>query len=175
VEYDEVAQNEVASSKAMFDRPGGVWRFDPLLPVAAERKITLEEGRTPLVDCPRLADDAGVARLLIKDESRNPTWSHKDRANAISVSDALARGARAVTLSSSGNHGISAAAYAARAGIGCVVFVLDSAPLVARTVIQAYGGIVVATDMFGRWQLMEEGVRRYGWYPLGLDAHRLHR
>jgi threonine synthase len=166
VAYDQEGQR-AASSKAIFDRAGGVWRFDALLPVAADRKITLEEGNTPLVDCPRLADDAGVARLLIKDESRNPTWSHKDRANAVAVSDALARGSQAVTLSSSGNHGISAAAYAARAGIACVVFVLDSAPLVARTVIEAYGGIVVATDMFGRWQLMEEGVRRYGWYPLG--------
>jgi threonine synthase len=166
VNYDENAQLE-AASRALFDRPGGVWRFDPLLPVAADTKITLEEGRTALVDCPRLANAAGVARLLIKDESRNPTWSHKDRANAVAVSDALARGAPAITLSSSGNHGISAAAYAARAGIACVVFVLDSAPLVARSTIQAYGGLVVATDMFGRWQLMEEGVRRYGWYPLG--------
>jgi threonine synthase len=166
VEYDEAMQRSASSDRGLFDGSGGVWRFDPLLPVAEGPKITLEEGRTPLVDCPRLAADAAVARLLIKDESRNPTWSHKDRANAVAVSDAVARGARAVTLSSSGNHGISAAAYAARAGIGCVVFVLDSAPLVARTVIQACGGIVVATDMFGRWQLMEEGVRRYGWYPL---------
>jgi threonine synthase len=166
VEYDEAAQ-ATAASKALFDKPGGVWRYDPLLPVDADRKITLEEGRTPLVECAGLADRAGVARLLVKDESRNPTWSHKDRASAVAISDALARGAKAVTLSSSGNHGISAAAYAARAGIGCVIFVLDSAPLIARTVIQAYGGIVVATDMFGRWQLMEEGVRRYGWYPLG--------
>jgi len=166
VEYDEAAQADNAS-QALFDGPGGVWRFDSLLPVSSGRKITLEEGRTPLVDCPRVAELAGVARLLIKDESRNPTWSHKDRASAVAVSDALARGARAITLSSSGNHGISAAAYAARAGLGCVIFVLDSAPLIARTAIQAYGGIVVATDMFGRWQLMEEGVRRYGWYPLG--------
>ncbi|PYO39781.1 MAG: hypothetical protein DMD33_19520 [Gemmatimonadetes bacterium] len=146
VEYDESAQAS-AASRTLAEGAGGVWRFDPLLPVAAERKITLEEGRTPLVDCPSLADQAGVARLLVKDESRNPTWSHKDRAMAVGVSDALARGARAVTLSSSGNAGISAAAYAARAGIGCVIFVLDSAPLVARTVIQAYGGIVVATDI----------------------------
>jgi len=167
VQYDEAAQGAAVSAALFERRSGGVWRFDPLLPVAAERKVTLEEGQTPLVDSPALADQAGVARLLIKDESRNPTWSHKDRASAVAVSDALARGARAVTLSSSGNHGISAAAYAARAGIGCVIFVLDTAPIIARTLIQAYGGIVVATDMFGRWQLMEEGVRRYGWYPLG--------
>src|SRR5262249_51757121 len=77
VEYDTSLQAEAAARK-MFDLPGGVWRFDPLMPVAAERKITLEEGRTPLVDCPALAAEAGVARLLIKDESRNPTWSHKD-------------------------------------------------------------------------------------------------
>jgi threonine synthase len=166
VDYDDAAQADSAS-RALFDAPGGVWRFDPLLPVSAARKITLEEGRTPLVDCPGLARAAGVARVLIKDESRNPTWSHKDRASAVAISDALARGARTVTLASSGNQGISAAAYAARAGLGCVVFVMDSAPLMARTMIQAYGGIVVATDMFGRWKLMEEGVRRYGWYPMG--------
>jgi threonine synthase len=163
VEYDDGA----VVSKDAFNRRGGVWRFDALLPVDAPRKITLEEGRTPLVDCAELAEQIGVERLLVKDESRNPTWSHKDRASAVAVSHALARGAPAITLSSSGNHGISAAAYAARAGIPCVIFVLDSAPLIARTVIQAYGGIVVATDMFGRWQLMEEGVHRYGWYPLG--------
>jgi threonine synthase len=85
----------------------------------------------------------------------------------VAVSDALARGARVVTMASSGNHGISAAAYAARAGLGCVIFVLESAPRVARATIQAYGGVVVATDMFGRFQLMQEGVRRYGWYSLG--------
>ena len=166
VVYDQAAQAK-AIGKDAFDRPGGVWRFDPLLPVATGPRVTLEEGRTALVDCPRLAQQAGVDRLLVKDESRNPTWSHKDRACAVAVSDALARRARAVTMASSGNHGISAAAYAARAGLGCVILVLDSAPLVARTVIQSYGGVVVATDMVGRWQLMQEGVERFGWYPLG--------
>src|SRR5438105_1529699 len=63
VEYDEHAQRH-ASSKALFDQPGGVWRFDPLLPVADGPKVNLEEGRTPLVDCPALADEAGIARLL---------------------------------------------------------------------------------------------------------------
>ena len=166
VEYDEEAQ-AAAVSKSMFDQPNGVWRFDPLLPVAGERKITLNEGGTPLVECPTLAAEAGIGRLLVKDESRNPTWAHKDRTNAVGISHALEWGARFVTMSSSGNHGISAAAYAARAGIGCIIFVMDTAPLISRTVIQSYGGIVIATDMFGRWKLMEEGVRRYGWYPLG--------
>lgn len=165
VSYDEAAQAGLAMPS--FGTPGGVWRFDPLLPVGGTRKVSLEEGRTALVDCPGLADQAGVRRLLIKDESRNPTWSHKDRACAVAVSDALTRGARVVTMASSGNHGISAAAYAARAGLGCVIFVLESAPRIARTIIQSYGGLVVATDMFGRFTLMEEGVRRYGWYPLG--------
>jgi len=166
VEYDEDAQGR-AVSKAMFDEPNGVWRFDPLLPVAGNRKITLNEGNTPLVDCPKLAGEVGIGRLLVKDESRNPTWAHKDRTCAVGISHALEWGAGVVTMSSSGNHGISAAAYAARAGIGCVIFVMDTAPLISRSVIQSYGALVVATDMFGRWKLMEEGVRRFGWYPLG--------
>src|SRR5579859_3328490 len=61
VQYDEAAQARSAS-KALFDAPGGVWRFDPLLPVSGSRKITLEEGRTPLVDCPGVAAQANVAR-----------------------------------------------------------------------------------------------------------------
>lgn len=118
VEYDEEAQAH-AVSKAMFEAPGGIWRFDPLLPVTGDRKVTLEEGNTALVDCPKLAAEAGIGRLLVKDESRNPTWAHKDRTCPVGVSHALEWGAQAVTMSSSGNHGISAAAYAARAGRWC--------------------------------------------------------
>ena len=144
----------------------GVWRWSPLLPPVGA-KVTLEEGGTPVLDCPRLAERAGLRRLLLKDESRNPTWAHKDRAMAVGISDAIARGATAVTISSSGNAAISAAAYAARAGLRCIVFLSDNAPLISRSVVQRYGAIAVATSIVGRWELMEQGVREFGWYPLG--------
>lgn len=69
----------------------------------------LGEGRTPLVEL-----RPGV---WVKDESRNPTWSHKDRLNRCAVSAAVGTGAVGVVVASSGNHGASAAAFAARAGL----------------------------------------------------------
>ncbi|WP_237534425.1 pyridoxal-phosphate dependent enzyme, partial [Streptomyces sp. SID3343] len=97
---------------------GGLERWAPLLPPL--HAPGLGEGNTPLVDL-----GAGV---FVKDESRNPTWSHKDRINRCTVSAAAAIGAPGVVVSSSGNHGASAAAFAARAGLPCVVFASAGGP-----------------------------------------------
>jgi threonine synthase len=83
--------------------------------------ITLLEGNTPLVDAPRIAERAGVARVLLKVEGANPTGSFKDRGMTMAVSMAVERGAKAVICASTGNTSASAAAYATRAGIVCAV------------------------------------------------------
>ena len=74
----------------------------------------------------RLGARLGLSRFYAKDESRNPTWSYKDRLCAVAVSHAVATGARVITISSTGNHGASTAAYAARAGLPCVIFTLSA-------------------------------------------------
>jgi threonine synthase len=84
----------------------------------------------------------------------------------VAVNHALAIGARVITISSTGNHGASTAAYAARAGLPCVIFTLASVPDTMKTLMQAYGAAVVACPTAeARWQLMRQGVERLGWYP----------
>jgi threonine synthase len=102
--------------------PGIIEAFRDRLPVTeATPVITLHEGNTPLLDAPRLASRAGVARVLLKIEGANPTGSFKDRGMTVAVSKAAERGAKAVICASTGNTSASAAAYAARAGLLCAV------------------------------------------------------
>ena len=145
--------------------PRGLWRFGAVLP-AAGHAVSLGEGATPLVHLERLGRRLGLPRLYAKDESRNPTWSYKDRLCSVAVSHAVATGARAIVISSTGNHGASTAAYAARASLPCVIFTLASVPETMKTLMQAYGAAVVACPTSeSRWALMKEGVERLGWYP----------
>lgn len=144
----------------------GLWRFASLLPVPPEHRATLGEGCTPLLEYPALSEELGI-RLYLKDESRNPTWSYKDRLAAVAVSRAKADGAKGVVTSSTGNHGAATAAYAAAAGVPCVVLTLASVPETMKTLMQVYGARVVALERGpDRWVLTAELVRR-GWVPTG--------
>jgi threonine synthase len=148
--------------------PRSLWRFAAVLPVSGERAVTLGEGATPLIHLERVGRRLGLRHLYAKDESQNPTWSYKDRLCAVAVSHAIESGARVVTIASTGNHGASTAAYAARAGLPCVIFTLTSVPDTMKTLMQAYGAAVVACPTAeSRWALMREGVEQLGWYPTG--------
>src|SRR5947209_8317843 len=140
----------------------GLWRFRPLLPVRTSRPVSLGEGSTPLVHLERLGRRLGLPRLYAKDESQNPTWSYKDRLCATAVTHAVETGARVITISSTGNHGASTAAYAARAGLPCVIFTLASVPETMKTPMQAYGAAVVACPTSeSRWDLMRQGIEGF--------------
>jgi threonine synthase len=144
----------------------GLWRFRRLLPARSAAAVTLGEGATPLVHLERLGRRLGLPRLYAKDESQNPTWSYKDRLCSVAVTHAVETGARVITISSTGNHGASTAAYAARAGLPCVIFTLASVPETMKTLMQAYGAAVVECPTSeSRWDLMRQGVERFGWYP----------
>ena len=90
--------------------------------------VTLSEGNTPLLNVSELAKLSGVAQLRMKDESRNPTGSHKDRMSAVGISQALEFGAHTVVLASSGNAAVSAAHYAKAAGLACEVATYEGMP-----------------------------------------------
>jgi threonine synthase len=85
--------------------------------------VTLLEGATPLVPVPGMATDWGAESVWVKFEGLNPTGSFKDRGMTVAVTEALYRGARTVICASTGNTAASAAAYAARAGMGCFVLI----------------------------------------------------
>ena len=125
----------------------GIWRYADELPaaqIAPGDRLTLGEGATPLIDAPRLAEAAGVARLLLKLEFCNPTGSFKDRGTAFVVAAARTSGAKELVEDSSGNAGASAAAYAARAGLRCTVYAPASAPAAKLRQAEAYGARLVS-------------------------------
>lgn len=117
------------------------------LPVTDETPvITLLEGGTPLIPAPAVSDR--VRRPVhLKFEGMNPTGSFKDRGMTLAVSKAIEDGARAVACASTGNTSASAAAYAARAGIGCIV-VLPAGKIAAGKLAQAmiHGATIVPID-----------------------------
>ncbi|MER7518452.1 pyridoxal-phosphate dependent enzyme [Streptomyces sp. NPDC126499] len=158
-DYDRVPHD-------LFTRPAahGLERWAPLLPPLAAPG--LGEGDTPLV---RLADG-----VWIKDESRNPTWSHKDRLNRVAVSAAVASGARGIVVSSSGNHGASAAAYAARAGLPCVVFTSPFAPPAVASHVRAYGATVLTVPHESVRPLMRRIVDELGYQPVSSVTDTAH-
>ncbi|MCF1814589.1 MULTISPECIES: threonine synthase [Mycobacterium] len=146
----------------------GIFGFRGLLPLAPDDvPVSLGEGGTPLVSLRRLGTRLGLRRLMLKDEARNPTWSYKDRLAAVAVTKAAAFGASTVVVSSTGNHGAAVAAYAAAAGLGCVVLTVSSVPREIRILMQAYGACVVAYDNGpDRWAVMRAAVEAFGWMPV---------
>jgi threonine synthase len=92
------------------------------------RRVALGEGGTPLTELPRLAGRYDLSRLYVKDETRNATWSFKDRLAAIGVTRAVEEGADVVLDSSTGNQGAATAAHAAKASLPAVVFTFGRVP-----------------------------------------------
>lgn len=144
----------------------GFERWAPLLPPLAPG-AGLGEGATPLIAAPRLAAWAGHdGEFYVKDEGRNPTWSHKDRLNRCAVSAAALSGAPGIVVASSGNHGASAAAYAARAGLPCVVVTNAAAVPAIRSFLLAYGAAVLGVPVEARWDVLRDVVERLGFQPV---------
>ena len=126
---------------------GVIEHYREYLPVAESTPIvSLGEGNTPLVFCPQLSKRAGRV-VFVKNEGVNPTGSFKDRGMTLAVSKATERGATALICASTGNTSASAAAYAARAGISCVV-ILPAGKIATGKLLQAfaYGAKIVVID-----------------------------
>ncbi len=140
----------------------GLWRYAPVLPIEdPAHRVSLGEGETPLLDCPRLAAHLGVRRLLLKFEGANPTGTVKDRTSATAVSAALQFGFRATSVVSSGNAGSSIAAYSARAGLRSLVFAYErtSTPKLLHMAATATDLVLyrgVYDDLIGLWDRLVE-------------------
>lgn len=147
---------------AAFARRRDLWDFRALLPVGDDSEpVTIGEGNTPLIAIP---SERGA--LYLKDESRNATWSHKDRAMTVAVTVAQSRGYRTVVGASTGNAGAALAAYAARAGMHCVLFTGTDVPRTMQTFMAAYGALLCRLDGgANRRAIAALGIERYGWFP----------
>ncbi len=104
---------------------GLIHRYGKYLPVSSNTPVvTLNEGDTPLIYSCYLSEKLGKGyEVYLKFEGANPTGSFKDRGMTMAVSKALEEGSKAVMCASTGNTSASAAAYAARAGMKCVVLI----------------------------------------------------
>ena len=131
--------------------PGLITHYRPYLRIAAgARIISLNEGNTPLIQADRLASliapGAGM-RLLFKYEGLNPTGSFKDRGMTAAITQAVYEGSDTVICASTGNTAASAAAYAARAGLRCLVLVPAGKIALGKLAASlAYGAEVISIE-----------------------------
>jgi threonine synthase len=119
-------------------------RYRELLPLDTDSQlISLGEGGTPLISATRLSEDMHDIEVLLKNETVNPTGSFKDRALAVMTTRACDEGYGRVISSSSGNAGISSAAYAARAGVEAMVVAPESTRQTKLAQLTVHGARVV--------------------------------
>ncbi len=138
--YDLDLAGETLTLDALAKRTRSMWRYAEVLPDAPP--VTLGEGMTPLIHARRLGEELGLERLFIKDEGLNPTGSFKARGLSAAVSMAKAVGASAIALPTAGNAGGAAAAYAATAGIGCIIAMPADTPAANIIESRAFGADV---------------------------------
>ncbi|MBI4553658.1 MAG: pyridoxal-phosphate dependent enzyme [Candidatus Latescibacteria bacterium] len=164
-DYDAIARALNINEWNVPSQSHSIWRFRALLPVSDPRCIvSLGEGNTALVRPRVVCEETGLNELYIKNETTNPTWAFKDRFHAASISMAKALGFTKVTASTTGNHGSSAAAYAAAAGMAsCAIFCHPESSVLQRNMIQLYGG--TAFVLKDRDRYLEALVTDHGYYP----------
>lgn len=150
-------------------RSGSMWKYRELLPIRdGDAVVSMGEGATPLVDCPGLATKLDVGSVFVKDEGQNPTNTFKDRGQSVAVSAANEQGAETVALSSAGNAGQSASAYASRAGMDCHVFLNHQAGEVKKEMVRVHGADLHLSDgkIDDAGAAFQKGREEHGWYSV---------
>ncbi len=169
VRYDLEAVGRALTKEQLARRPATMWRYRELLPPAQIQAIvSLGEGMTPLVPCPRLGRRFKLDHVWIKDESRLPTGSFKSRGLAMAMTMAQGFGIRRVAIPTAGNAGGAMAAYAARAEMEAFVFMPADTPAINQYECRLAGAKTylvngLITDC-GR--IVREGKERLGWFDM---------
>ena len=169
VRYDLARVRQALQPRDLVARAPSLWRYRELLPLPVDvEPVTLWEGMTPLLPCPRLGAELGLANLLVKDESQLPTGSFKSRGMTVAVSMAKYLGVTRMAIPTAGNAGGALAAYAARAGIETFVFMPEDTPRINAMEAQLAGARVfqvngLITDC-GR--IVREGTAAMGWFDM---------
>jgi threonine synthase len=142
--YDLEKARQTLTRAGLAARVNSMWRYEEVMPPAAA--VTLGEGMTPLLRARRLGERLGLASLFIKEEGQNPTNSFKARGLSAAVSMARALGVATIALPSAGNAGGAAAAYAAGAGLRCVIAMPADTPAPIVLECRAFGADVHLLD-----------------------------
>jgi threonine synthase len=146
-----------------------LWRFLPLLPVSEPEGDSTPlhvAGGTPIFSLPRLCEKLGLQYLWLKDESRNPTASFKDRASAIVVARAQEIGAKIIVTASTGNAGAALAGMSAAVGQKALIFAPRSAPQAKVAQLLVFGAKVILVDgtYDDAFNLTVKAANEFGWY-----------
>ncbi|SDB09282.1 threonine synthase [Desulfonatronum thiosulfatophilum] len=147
IRYDYEAARPLFTPASLAAGPRTMWRYRALLPLPDAADVPpLATGFTPLYESPRLAKLLGVARVLVKDDTRQPTASLKDRASALATSQAKVMGLTTLACASTGNAAAALAGMAASMELTCVIFVPASAPQAKVAQLLAFGARVFTVD-----------------------------
>ncbi|HLI15491.1 MAG TPA: threonine synthase [Acidimicrobiales bacterium] len=146
VVYDYEALRTQVSREAIAAGPPTIWRYAPLLPVDGGDPVELGAGFTPLVRAQRLGAELGLRELYVKDDTRNPTGSFKDRVVSVALTKARQLGFKVAACASTGNLANSVAAHAARAGMEAYVFIPSDLEQVKVAATAVFGASVIAVQ-----------------------------
>jgi threonine synthase len=168
LDYDAIKGKYKAEDILSRNDPS-LWRFLPLLPVQeppGEATPLHVVGGTPVFKLTRLAKKLNMQNLWLKDESRNPTASFKDRASAIVVTRAQEIGAQVVVTASTGNAGAALAGMAAAVGHKAIIFAPKSAPPAKVAQLLVFGAKVILVDgtYDDAFDLTVSASNEFGWY-----------
>jgi len=169
VDYDYEKLANIINKESIGRGRHLIERYKWFLPVEdSDKAISLEEGDTPLIKCKRLGSVLGLENLYIKDETRNPTGSFKDRAITVGITFALQRGYRKVITASTGNAAASLSAYSAKAGVDCLVLIPGEASISKLAQILLYGATImqVRGTVDAALNLLRVAFEELGWYPI---------
>jgi threonine synthase len=154
---------------SLIGRPATMWRYHELMPLFdGERPVTLGEGWTPLIHALRLGAALGLSRVLIKDESLNPTNSFKARGLSAAVTRAARLGAKTLSVPSAGNAANAMAAYAAAAGLEAKVFMPKDVKVPFIRECELYGAEVTLVDglITEAGRIAADRGKPLGWYDV---------
>ena len=169
VKYDLPAIAAAVDRDIFATRDSSMFRYRELLPVGdVIQPVSLGEGNSPLLPCPRLGKQMGLENLFIKDESQLPTGSFKSRGLSMAVTMAKHFGVEKLAIPTAGNAGGATAAYAARAGMQAYVLMPADTPIVNMMECVWAGAQVYLVDGLindcGR--LLKQGIEPIGWFDL---------
>jgi threonine synthase len=168
LDYDSI-KNKYKPEDIVSRSDPSLWRFLPLLPVSEPEGNATPlhaAGGTPIFSLPRLCEKLGLQYLWLKDESRNPTASFKDRASAIVVARAQEIGAEIVVTASTGNAGAALAGMSAAVGQKAIIFAPKSAPQAKVAQLLVFGAKVILVDgnYDDAFDLTVKAANEFGWY-----------
>jgi threonine synthase len=144
--YNYEAMQEVVSRSRIESGPQTIWRYSDLLPTSASPNLDLGTGFTPLLRADHLAAELGLRKLYLKDDTRNPTGSFKDRVVSVALSKARELGLKVAACPSTGNLANSVAAHAARSGMEAYIFVPANLEHNKIAMSAIFGGHLIAVD-----------------------------